>query len=79
MVGCWAARVVTACIGWRDSVVAARGSVKSVVDKILWVAVQVADFLSKRMFLTKTILTCGWMGMGKAAREAGLIAVAWVP
>ena len=52
---------------------------KSVVDKILWVAVQVADFLCKMMFLTKTILVFGWMGMGKAAREAGLIAVAWVP
>ena len=52
---------------------------KSVVDKILWVAVPVADFLSKRMFLTKNALTFGWMGMGKTAREAGLIALAWVP
>ena len=76
MAGCWAARVVAACVGWRDSVVAAWRSVKSVVNKILWVAVQVADFLSKRMFLTKNVLTFGWMGMGKAAREAGLMAVA---
>ena len=41
MAGCWAARVVTACVDWRDSVVAAWRSVKSVVNKIRWVAVQV--------------------------------------
>ena len=75
--GCWAARVVAACVGWRDSVVAAWRSVKSVVSKILWVAVQVADFLSKRMFLTKNVLACGWMG-SEAVRGAGLLAVVWV-
>ena len=58
---------------------AAWRSVKSVVNKILWVAVQVADFLSKRMFLRTNVLTFGWMGTGKAAREAGLIDVARVP
>ena len=63
----------------KDSVMAARRSVTLVMNKILWVAVPVADFLSKRMFLTKNVLLFGWMGMGKAAREAGLIAVAWVP
>ena len=52
---------------------------KSVVNKILLITVQVADFLSRRMFLIKNVLVFGWMGMGKAAREAGLIAVAWVP
>ena len=49
------------------------------VYNILLVAVQVAGFLSKRMFLTKNVLAFGWMGTGKAAREAGLMAVAWVP
>ena len=58
---------------------AAWRSVKSVVDMILWVAVQVAYFSSKRMFPTNNVLTFGWIGMGEAAWEAGLIAVAWVP
>ena len=75
--GCWAARVVAACVGWRDSVVAAWRSVKSVVNKILWVAVQVAGFLSKRMFLTKNVLAFGWMCI-EAVRGAGLLAVVWV-
>ena len=49
---------------------------QSVVNKILWVAMQLADFLSKRRFLTKSVLAFGWMGMGKAAKEAGLMAAA---
>ena len=49
------------------------------MNKILLITVQVADLLSRRMFLTKSVLAFGWMGMGKAAREAGLMAVAWVP
>ena len=53
--------MVAACVGWRDSVVAAWRSVKSVVNKILWVAVQVSGYLSKRMFLTKNVLAFGWM------------------
>ena len=77
MAGCWAARVVAACVGWRDSVVAAWRSVKSVVNKILWVAVQVADFLSKRMFLTKNVLAFGWMGSG-ALRGACLLDLVYV-
>ena len=55
---------------------AAWRSVQSIVKKILWVAVQVAGFLSKGMFLTKSILAFSWMGMGKASKEAGLMAVA---
>ena len=74
MAGCWAARVVAACVGWRDSVVAAWRSVKSVMNTIIWVAVQVADFFSRRMFLTKTVLAFGWMGSG-ALRGAGLLGV----
>ena len=77
MAGCWAARVVAACVGWRDSVMAAWRSVKSAVNKILWVAVQVADFLSKRMLLTKNVFAFGWMG-SETARRAGLLALVWV-
>ena len=44
------------------------------MNKILWVAVQVADFLSKRMFLTKNVLAFGWMG-SEAVRGAGWLAV----
>ena len=77
MAGCWAARVVAACVGWRDSAVAAWRSVKSVVNKILWVAVQVADFMSKRMILTKNVLVFVWMG-SEAVRGAGLLAVVCV-
>ena len=65
--------MVTACVGWRDIVVAAWRFVKSVVNKILWVAVQVADFLSKRMFLTMIVLVFGWMGKEREAGEAGLM------
>ena len=50
---------------------------KSVVNKILWVAVQVADFLSKRMFLTKNVLAFGWMG-SEALRGADLRVVFWI-
>ena len=63
MAGCWAARVVAACVGWRDIVVAAWRSVKLVLNKIIWVAVQVAGFLSKRMFLTKNVLAFGLIGI----------------
>ena len=52
---------------------AACRSVKSVVDKILWVTVQVADFLSKRMFLTKNVLVFNWMG-SEAVSGTGLLA-----
>ena len=62
MAGRWTARVVAACVFWRDSVVAAWRSVKSVIDTILWVVVQVADFLSRGMFLTKNDIAFGWMG-----------------
>ena len=58
-------------------VVAAWRSVKSVMNTIIWVAVQVADFLSRRMFLTKTDLAFGWMGSG-ALRGACLLAVVYV-
>ena len=50
---------------------------KSVVNKILWVPVQVADLLSKRMFLTKIFLAFGCMG-SEAVRGAALLAVVWV-
>ena len=35
----------------------------SVMNKILWVAVQVADFLSGRKFLTQNVLAFVWMGI----------------
>ena len=56
---------------------AAWRSVKSVVNTILWVAVQVADFLSKWMFLTKNVLALGWMG-SRALRGADLLVVVYV-
>ena len=77
MAGCWAARVVAACVVLRDSVVSAWRSVKSVMNTVIWVAVQVADFLSSRMFLTKTVLAFGWMGSG-ALRGADLLVVVYV-
>ena len=77
MAGCWAAGVVAACVGWRDSVVAAWSSVKLVVNNILRIAVQVADFLSKRKFLTKNVLAFGWMG-SDVVKGAILLAVVWV-
>ena len=52
---------------------------KSVVNKIRWMAVQVAGCLAKRMFLTKNVLAFEYMGTKKAARGAGLMAVTWVP
>ena len=54
--------MVAACYVRRDSVVAAWRSVQLVVNKILWVVVQVADFLSRGMFLTKNDIAFGWMG-----------------
>ena len=51
--------------------------VKQGVNKIRWMAVQVAGCLAKRMFLTKNVLAFGWMGSG-AVRRAGLLAVVWV-
>ena len=77
MADCWAAGVVLACVFLRDSVVAAWRYVKLVVNMILWVAVQVADFLSKRMLLTKNVFAFGWMG-SETARRAGLLALVWV-
>ena len=58
---------------------AAERYVKQGVNKIRWMAVQVAGCLAKRMFLTNNILTFDCMGMQKAARGAGLMAVTWVP
>ena len=45
--------------------------------KILWVAVQVADFLSRRMFLTENVLAYGWMG-SRALGGADLLVVVCV-
>ena len=47
------------------------------MNKILWVAVQVADFLSWRMFLIKNVLAFGWMG-SEALRGADLLVVVYV-
>ena len=47
------------------------------MNKILWVAVQVADFLSWRMFLVKNVLAFGWMG-SRASRGADLLVVVYV-
>ena len=58
---------------------AAERSVKQVVNKIRWMAVQVADCLAKRMFLTKNVLAFVWMGLKKASRGAGLMAPTWIP
>ena len=48
--------------------------VKSIVKALLWAVVQVAVFLSKRMFLTKNVLAFVWMG-SEAVGRAGLLAV----
>ena len=48
------------------------------MNKIRWMAVQVADCLARWMFLTRNVLAFGWMVMQKSARGAGLITVAWV-
>ena len=77
MAGYWDARLVAACVVLRDSVVAAWRSVKSVMTTIIWVAVQVADFLSRRVFLTKNVLAFGWMGSG-ALRGACLLGLVYV-
>ena len=79
MAGCKAAGVVAHCVSCRDSIVAEEMSVKQVVNKICWMAVQVADCLARGVFLTRGVLAFGWMGMQKAARGAGLMAVTWVP
>ena len=47
------------------------------MNKILWVAVQVADFLSRRMFLIKNVLAYGWMG-SRDLEEADLLVVVCV-
>ena len=47
------------------------------MNKILWVAVQVADFLSRRMFLTENVLAYGWMG-SRALGGADLLVVVCV-
>ena len=69
--------MVAACVSWRDNVVVAWRSVKLVVNRILWVVVKVADFLSRRMFLTKNVVAFDWMG-SENVRGAGLLAVVWV-
>ena len=75
--GCWAARVVAACIVLRDSVVAAWKSVKSIMNTIIWVSVQVADLLSRMMFLKMNVLSFGWIDSG-ALRGACLLDVVYV-
>ena len=47
------------------------------MNKTLWVAVQVADFLSKRIFLTKDVLAFVWLG-SEAVRRAVLLVVVCV-
>ena len=54
---------------------AAWKSVKSVMNKILWVAVEVADFLSRRKFLTENVLAYGWMGSRALGGAAFLVVV----
>ena len=72
--GCWAARVVASCVVLRDSVAAARRSVKSVMTTIISVAVQVAILFSRRVFLTKNVLAFSWMS-SRYLRKACLLAV----
>ena len=48
--------------------------VKSIVNALLWVVVQVAVFLSKRMFLTKNVLAFVWMGSEVVGRTVFLAA-----
>ena len=57
---------------------AAEGAVMLVVNKIRWMAAQMADCLAERMVLTKNVSAFGWMGMKEAARGDGYMAVTWV-
>ena len=47
------------------------------MNKILWVSVQVANFLARRVFLTENVLAFGWMG-SRALRGADLLVVVYV-
>ena len=47
------------------------------MNKIILITVQVADFLSRKMFLTKNVLAFGWMG-SRALRGADLHVVVHV-
>ena len=58
----------------RDSVAAARRSVKLVMTPIILVAVQVSELFSRRVFLTKHVLAFSWMS-SRDLRKAGLLVV----
>ena len=45
------------------------------MKNILWVAVQVSDFLSRRIFLTQDVLAFVWVGSEALGRAVLLVVV----